>query len=57
MSLRNEAKKTLLEVLKKEGMPPIIDKTYQSIWDAFAKTQPSVLSAEGMLSIVYEVNC
>jgi len=44
MSLRAECKKTILDVLKKEGMPPIIDKTYNSIWDTFAKTQPSMLS-------------
>jgi len=44
MSLRLETKKTVLDVLKKEGMPPIIDKTFNSIWDTFAKTQPSVLS-------------
>jgi len=46
MSLRPETKKTILDVLKKEGMPPIIDKTFNSIWDTFAKTQPSVLSAQ-----------
>jgi len=46
MSLKPETKKTILDVLKKEGMPPIIDKTFNSIWDTFAKTQPSVLSAQ-----------
>ncbi|ODM93121.1 hypothetical protein Ocin01_13565 [Orchesella cincta] len=45
MSFRADCRKSILDVLKKEGMPPIIDKTYNSIWDAFAKTQPSVLSS------------
>jgi len=46
MSLKAECKKTILAVLKTDGMPPIIDKTYNSIWDTFAKTQPSVLSSQ-----------
>jgi len=46
MSLKAECRKAVLDTLKKEGMPPIIDKTFGSIWEAFAKTQPSVLSME-----------
>ncbi|OXA43586.1 hypothetical protein Fcan01_21496 [Folsomia candida] len=47
MSLRKECKQAILDALKKDGMPPIIDKTYDSIWSAFAKTQPSALSSQG----------
>jgi hypothetical protein len=39
MSLRKECKESILATLKKDGMPPIIDKTYGSIWDAFAKVE------------------
>ncbi|XP_021962966.1 uncharacterized protein LOC110858475 [Folsomia candida] len=46
MSLRKECKQAILDALKKDGMPPIIDKTYDSIWSAFAKTQPSALSSQ-----------
>jgi len=45
MSLRKECKAAILAALKSDGMPPIIDKTYDSIWAAFAKTQPSSLSS------------
>lgn len=44
MSLKPDLKKTLADVLQKNGMPPVIDKTFNSIWDTFAKTQPSVLN-------------
>ncbi|CAG7720930.1 unnamed protein product [Allacma fusca] len=44
MSLKPDLKKTLAEVLSKNGMPPVIDKTFNSIWDTFAKTQPSKLN-------------
>jgi len=45
MSLRKECKTAVLAALKSDGMPPMIDKTYNSIWEAFAKTQPSALSS------------
>jgi hypothetical protein len=44
MNLKPDLKKNLAEVLQKNGMPPVIDKTFNSIWEAFAKTQPSKLS-------------
>ncbi len=49
MSLRKDCKQAILDALKKDGMPPIIDKTYNSIWEVFAKTQPSALSSQGTL--------
>ncbi len=44
MSLRNDCRRAILDVLKREGMPPIIEKTYGSIWESFVKTQPHLLS-------------
>jgi len=43
-SLKPVLKKDLADVLQKNGMPPIIDKTFNSIWETFSKTQPSVLN-------------
>jgi hypothetical protein len=48
-----DIKKSLLEILKKEGMPPIIDKTYNSIWDTFAKTQPSALTTSSKERLIF----
>lgn len=47
MTLQAECRKAILETLKKEGMPPIIDKTYNSIWETFMKSQPHILSGAG----------
>jgi len=43
-TLKPDLKKNLAEVLQKNGMPPVIDKTFNSIWETFAKTQPSKLN-------------
>jgi hypothetical protein len=47
MSLKPELKKAVAEVLKSNGMPPMIDKTFLSMWETFAKTQPSALNTTG----------
>ncbi len=57
MTLQAECRKAILDTLKKEGMPPIIDKTYNSIWEAFMKTQPHILSGAGAGKLVnYKIN-
>lgn len=48
MSLKSDCKKTLQAVYSSEGIPQITDKTYNSLWEAFAKTQPSVTSLAGI---------
>lgn len=47
MSLKSDCKKTLQAVYSSEGIPQITDKNYNSMWEAFAKTQPSVTSLAG----------
>lgn len=49
MSLKSDCKKTLQAVYSSEGIPQITDKTYNSLWEAFAKTQPSVTSLAGKI--------
>jgi len=36
------------EACKKEGLPPVIEKTLGSIWEQFKKSQPSKLAEKGL---------
>ncbi|KAJ6645764.1 hypothetical protein Bhyg_00973 [Pseudolycoriella hygida] len=47
MSLKSDCKKTLQAVYSSEGIPQITDKTFNTMWETFAKTQPSVTSLAG----------
>jgi hypothetical protein len=46
--LKAELKKAIQDSLKKQGMPPAIDKTLNSIWDQFKKSQPLKLAEKGL---------
>jgi len=46
--LKVELKKALAETHKKQGLPPMIDKTITSIWDQFKKSQPMKLAEKGL---------
>jgi len=47
MSLKKELKQTIVDVYKKEGIPMITDKNFITMWETFAKSQPSVTSLAG----------
>ena len=46
--LKADLKKALLAGTTKQGMPPIIDKTINSIYDQFKKSQPLKLAEKGL---------
>jgi len=48
MDLRGDMRTAMLAACKKEGQPPVIDKTITSIWDHFKKSQPLKLAEKGL---------
>lgn len=47
-NLKAELKKAVLAACTKEGFPPVIDKTLNSIYDEFKKSQPLKLAEKGL---------
>jgi hypothetical protein len=46
--LKADLRKFMSEAGKKEGLPPVIEKTLGSIWEQFKKSQPLKLAEKGL---------